>query len=92
MLEVLIHGFFWGGTSGFWGGQVVLVIHMSVAQVDFLTKFEPCNCQVKSTAVGGACNSPIANTTILKNGLFHYTGYIYITRLGSFTSPGIDTR
>ena len=42
MLEVLIHGFFGGGTSGFWGGQVVLVIHLSVGQVDFLTKFEPC--------------------------------------------------
>ena len=44
MLEVLIHGFFGGGTSGFWGGQVVLVIHLSVGQVDFLTKFEPCAC------------------------------------------------
>ena len=42
MLEVLIHDFFGGGTSGFWGGQVVLVIHLSVGQVDFLTKFEPC--------------------------------------------------
>ena len=42
MLEVLIHAFFGGGTSGFWGGQVVLVIHMSVGQVDFFTKFEPC--------------------------------------------------
>ena len=41
MLEVLIHGFLGGGTSGFWGGQVVLVIHLSVGQVDFLTKFEP---------------------------------------------------
>ena len=42
MLEVLIHDFLGGGTSGFWGGQVVLVIHLSVGQVDFLTKFEPC--------------------------------------------------
>ena len=42
MLEVLMHDFFGGGTSGFWGGQVVLVIHLSVGQVDFLTKFEPC--------------------------------------------------
>ena len=42
MLEVLIHAFFGGGTSGFWGGQVVLVIHLSVGQVDFFTKFEPC--------------------------------------------------
>ena len=43
MLEVLIHAFFGGGTSGFWGGQVVLVIHLSVGQVDFFTKFEPCS-------------------------------------------------
>ena len=42
MLEVLIHAFLGGGTSGFWGGQVVLVIHLSVGQVDFCTKFEPC--------------------------------------------------
>ena len=42
MLEVLIHAFFGGGTSGFWGGQVVLVIHLYVGQVDFFTKFEPC--------------------------------------------------
>ena len=41
------------------------------------------------TAVGGAHNSPIANAIMtLKSGLVH----IYITRVGSFTSPGIDTR
>ena len=45
------------------------------------------------TAVGGAHNSPIANATmILESGLVHYTGYIYITKVGSFTSPGIGTR
>ena len=38
-----MHAFFGGGTSGFWGGQVVLVIHLSVGQVDFFTKFEPRN-------------------------------------------------
>ena len=34
---------FLGGTSGFHYGQVVLQIHLSVGQVDFLTKFDPCN-------------------------------------------------
>ena len=33
---------FLGGTSGFHYGQVVLQIHLSVGQVDFLTKFDPC--------------------------------------------------
>ena len=32
---------FLGGTSGFHYGQVVLQIHLSVGQVDFLTKFDP---------------------------------------------------
>ena len=53
MLEVLIHGFFGGGTSGFWGGQVVLVIHLSVGQVDFLTKFEPWPSSLVHNAVHG---------------------------------------
>ena len=34
---------FLGGTSGFHDGQVDLQNHLSVGQVDFLTKFEPCN-------------------------------------------------
>ena len=34
---------FLGGTSGFHYGQVVLQIHLSVGQVDFLTKFDPCD-------------------------------------------------
>ena len=29
------------GTSGFHYGQVVLVIHLSIGQVEFLTTFEP---------------------------------------------------
>ena len=33
---------FLGGTSGFHYGQVILQIHLSVGQVDFLTKFDPC--------------------------------------------------
>ena len=33
---------FLGGTSEFHYGQVVLQIHLSVGQVDFLTKFDPC--------------------------------------------------
>ena len=33
---------FLGGASGFHYGQVVLQIHLSVGQVDFLTKFDPC--------------------------------------------------
>ena len=33
---------FLGGTSGFHYGQVVLQIHLSVGQVDFSTKFDPC--------------------------------------------------
>ena len=41
-IAVLFNVFFRGGTSGFWGGQVVLVIHLSVGQVAFITKFEPC--------------------------------------------------
>ena len=32
---------FLGGTSGFHYGQVVLQIHLSVGQLDFLTKFDP---------------------------------------------------
>ena len=32
---------FLGGTSEFHYGQVVLQIHLSVGQVDFLTKFDP---------------------------------------------------
>ena len=32
---------FLGGTSGFHYGQVILQIHLSVGQVDFLTKFAP---------------------------------------------------
>ena len=33
---------FLSGTSGFHYGQLVLQIHLSVGQVDFLTKFDPC--------------------------------------------------
>ena len=37
---------FLGGTSGFHYGQVVLQIHLSVGQEDFLTKFDPCTCSM----------------------------------------------
>ena len=45
------------------------------------------------TAVGGAHNSPVANATvILKSGLVNYRLHQYnLTRVGPFTSPGIDT-
>ena len=45
----------------------------------------PCLCHAAPpTAVGGAHNSPIAHSPLRVT--------LFITRVGSFTSPGIDTR
>ena len=45
-----------------------------------------------ATAVGCAHNSPIANGTIIEEWFSPLQVTLYITRVGSFTSPGIDIR
>ena len=73
-----------GGTSGFQYGQVVFEIHLSVGQVDFLTKFEPC--------LGRKEILDTKNNEFNRAAIFVLLKFIYlqfsINREGSLPGPG----